>query len=187
MIRSFVLAVLVLSTLPSGARAGGLPVVPFGEALRSAGNITLPAAWAGVWSYEDTSYACGDPENFQTDAGVDTLCTGMPLGDEPNDPFDFDCSGSTIDDDSANITCTFSMDFGGCVVDFSISYVATRNGDTYFLTTTESQTFTPTGCGGADQCTVTETTATRIAPEPVEWCLTPVAATTWGQVKAHYR
>jgi hypothetical protein len=185
MLRLVVVAVLVLSSF--AAPAGALPAMTFGEALRSAGIVTLPAAWAGVWAYEDTSYACGDPQNFQTDAGNDTLCTGQWLGDNPNDTLNFDCSGSTIDDVSANISCTLSMDFGGCVIDVSISYVATRNGETYFLTATESRTFTPTGCGGADECTVTETTATRIGPEPPECPLTAVDATTWGSVKSRYR
>ena len=182
-----VLAVVVLSILPSSARAAGPPPMSFGDVLRSLGNPTIPAAWAGVWTYEDTSYACGNPAVTGTDAGLDTLCTGQWVGDNPNDSFDFDCSGSTIDDNNANIICTFSMSFGPCQVDFSASYVATRTGDRYFLTSTVSQTYTPLGCGGADQCEVTETTADRIAPEPPECPLTPVDATTWGSVKARYR
>jgi hypothetical protein len=182
----FVLAVAVLSILPSAAGAAGPPPMTFAEVLRSLGNPTIPAAWSGIWSYEDTMYVCGNPAVTGTDAGLDTLCTGEWVADDPDDSFDFDCSGFTIDDNNANITCTFSMDFGGCLVDFSASYVATRTGDRYFLTSTVSQTFTPTGCGGADECVVTEETADRIGPE-FPACLTPVDATTWGSVKARYR
>jgi hypothetical protein len=181
MLGFFVLAALVLS-LPSASPAAGLPSMTLGDAL-AAGNLTIPAAWSGIWSVADTSHACGDP-TLETDVTVDTLCTGAPVVD---DPFDIlDCTGSTVDDVSANVNCAGFVEFPGCRIDVSLTIVAARNGDSYVATSTSSQTFTPTGCGGVDECTVTESTGTRIGPEPPD-CQTPVDASTWGLVKSRYR
>jgi hypothetical protein len=186
--RPALVVALVLATLsitPAASSAAGFASFSLEDAFRAGGSPPIPAAWAGVWAAADSIHACGNPTITGTDADFDTLCTGAPVIDESGG---LSCSG-TADDVSANVVCSVTFPAGPppCTAMISVSIVATRNGNSAFVTFTESTSFTPTNCAGMpNTCEVTETTMTRIGPEPSP-CTSPVEASTWGGVKASYR
>jgi hypothetical protein len=118
-------------------------------------------------------------------SGFDTLCTGAPF-EEGGGDVTMACTGS-IDEDSANMICTGTDEVTpGCHVDYEMTIVATRNGDDFFTETTLNAIYDPPFCDSVpNTCLVTETTSTRVAPEPPS-CSTPVETGTWGMVKARY-
>ena len=179
-----ILSMLSIS-LPGSAAADLPPLPTLSAALRSAGGPVVPAAWAGVWATTDSVHLCSDPTILFTDSGLDTLCTGDPIQDEQGG-ITLSCSG-TVDDTSVDITCTGSEELSpGCTVNYETTIVATRNGDSYSGALTVNATFTPPLCDGSpDICIVTESTGTRVGPEPPD-CLSPVEEGTWGRVKAAY-
>lgn len=185
-LRSVVFVSAACFALASAAAAAEFPTristPSFADALR-AGGYTIPAAWAGVWAGTSIDYDCATNAVVGGDSDPDTLCTGDDVS--PGDfGFAFNCSG-TIDDNSANVTCTADSSISICSLHFEFTLVATRSGDSFTATTTISQDFNPDFCG-TDSCVRTETTATRIAPEPAE-CATPVDVISWGEIKSRYR
>ncbi len=152
----------------------------------SGGTITLPAAWAGVWNFEDSDYDCITEEFLNSDANVDTLCTGQVINPDES-PFQLDCTGS-VNDTDIDVHCSGTFPFGPtCMVTMTFSLVAVRNGDNVSATTVFSQDFEPDNCAlQPDNCIRTVGVGTRVGPEPPD-CLTPVEAATWGRVKAGYR
>jgi len=183
MLRFFVLGIATLSITVQSARAAEFRVPTFGDALRSAGDLTIPAAWSGIWAKEDSLHLCSDPTVFVTRAGFDTLCTGATFDEEAGGIM-LNCTGM-VDDDSADITCTGTDNSDpDCTVLFDVHIVAMRNGDSFFRVSTANITHEPPSCD-FDGCIVTETTATREFPEPAE-CLTPVEPGTWGMIKSRY-
>ena len=188
---TLVIAVLATLLLPGFARAAESAVsISFADVLAAAsGDLTIPAAWAGVWDIRDTTRNCGGPVT-ETDAGLDTLCTGASVFESPDGaPVSFDCTG-TITDTVVDVDCTASFEVSpDCLATFTVALDATRTGDSYTAIQTMSITYSGGGLGCdliPDTCTTTATTGTRIGPEPAE-CATPVEATTWGRVKARYR
>lgn len=185
-LRYFVLAIVVLSFMPRDAHSAAFHVPSFGQALR--GSVpSIPAAWAGIWTFRDTTHTCADPNTITgTDSGLDTLCTGQVFQDSTGG-VQVNCTG-TVTDNSADVTCTGSFQFfPGCDVQFTNHLVATRNGNQAFVTTTFNTVYTPSMCLlQLDSCDVTESTLARIAGEPTS-CMTPVQRSTWGAVKVHYR
>lgn len=183
-----------VSCFASLASAEPLPVKQpsFADMLRMAafkarGDATLPAAWAGVWNFEDDDYDCTTNDFLNSDTNVDTLCTGEQL-----DPSDFgiemDCTVTTLNDTDIDIDCSGIYDPGfppGCTITIGFSLVAHRSGDALTATAVFSQDYA-TACLVADDCIRTETVGTRIGPEPPN-CLTAVEPETWGRVKALYR
>jgi hypothetical protein len=170
----------------SAAQSAELRPLSFTDMLRamnSRGNPTLPSAWAGVWDFDDADYDCGTNEFLGSDPSVDTLCTGDTFQEEGK----LDCSG-TASDTEIDIACTGSSEiFPGCNVTSTFTLQATRSGETLTAVATFSFDFEPDDCAfQEDSCIRTETTGTRIAPEPAE-CSTPVEPNTWGRVKAAYR
>jgi hypothetical protein len=187
MLRLLPLGAVVL-TLASAAApdAHAAPLATWqGDAARD-GDLTLPAAWAGIWIDADSLHLCSDPTVFFAITDTDTLCAGDPI-EEEIDGVVLDCSG-TYDDDSADIICVGGGEISpGCTVEYELTIVATRNGDSAFATTTINTTYLPPGCDGEpDTCVVVETTSTRIGPPPPD-CVTAVEAGTWGRIKARYR
>jgi hypothetical protein len=128
---------------------------------------------------------CSDPNVLFAGPGADTLCTGDPIEEGAGD-VTLNCTG-TIDEDSANITCTGSDEVSpGCTVDYEMTIVSTRNGETFFIESTLNATYEPKLCDSVpNTCLVTKSHGTRVGPEPPE-CATPVQPGTWGQLKARY-
>jgi hypothetical protein len=184
MLRYCVLVIAILSITTANVRAAGFHVPTLGEVLQRSGEVTIPAAWSGIWSHQDSLHLCGNPTIFLTGTGEDTLCTGGAFPQGPGG-VTLDCTG-TVDDDSADLTCTGTDDSDPtCIIHYNLLFVATRNGENFFAEGTVTTTHEPQFCD-FDACIVTEITATRVAPEPAE-CLTPVEASTWGMLKARYR
>ncbi len=178
----YVLPVLLTLTLPSESRAATHRMPNFGQILYAANGFTVPAAWAGVWHFEDTIRNCGSPTIIGTDSGDDTLCVGQAL--EPG--MNFTCSG-TINDTHVDITCTGGFQISGCAVSYTQTVQATRTGDTAALHMTMSTTYTPTMCGFVpDSCEDHTEQFTRTGPQPAT-CTTPNRKSSWGSLKLLYR
>jgi len=177
-------AAAVLLFVPAAhAENASVPLPTLGNALSAFGQYTIPASWAGVWNTQDSDFDCDTNKPLGSDADTDTLCTGEVI-----DPgAEISCTGSTSDT-NIDIDCSGTFEIiEGCSVTMEYSFHGTRNGDTANVTTVFSQEFSPTMCAFLpDDCTRTETVATRIGPEP-PGCLTPVLPATWGQLKAVYR
>jgi hypothetical protein len=174
------LAFLVLASASAAAQAAG-PALFHGPRPSPFDTITLPPAWSGIWSYSDTTYACGNPTPTYSSSGLDTLCAGQDvLGGSGST---YNCTGSFTDTDG-NVTCTaVDTAFTGCSYTVTINIVATRSGDTYTSTTTTTTTWSPASCAGvANSCYVTNSHGTRTGPQPPN-CGTPVVPLTWGRIK----
>jgi hypothetical protein len=183
-LRLLAAGIVTLFITAQSARAADFRVPTLGDALLRAGNPTIPAAWSGIWAFEDSTHLCSDPMVIFTSTGFDTLCTGGSI-EEGQGGIPLDCTG-TVDDNSVDVTCTGTDDSDPlCIIHYSFHLVANRNGDSFFAESTIDVTYEPSGCD-FDQCIVTETTATRTGPEP-PGCLTPVEPSTWGTIKAQYR
>ena len=92
-------------------------------------------------------------------------------------------------DTTVDITCSGQEEYSPtCVALLTYTLQATRNGDTMTVTSSLSTDFTPDLCYKTipDFCIETQSTATRVAPEPKD-CLTSVDEISWGKVKAFYR
>ena len=179
-------SVSLVSLVPRPAAAADAPRLDLGHWLAAAGSTTVPAAWAGVWSFEDDDYDCDTNMLLSSDVSADTLCTNEQIFEDPG-VAGWSCSG-TVSDTSIDINCSGSEEVDtGCTLDFVYTLTATRVGDTLLATVTIGRTFTPTGCGFLpDFCLRTESTGTRIGPEPPN-CTTAVAPSTWGRTKSQYR
>jgi len=169
----------------SGSDANFVYRPNLGDVLRAAGDLTIPAAWSGVWEFEDTDYDCTTKLPTGTGSDTDTLCTGEAIyGDDAK----LNCTG-TVSDTEVDVDCTGDVEvFPGCVLTFNFSLTATRSGDTLTSSSTVSQVYTPPLCafGQPDQCQRTDSVANRVGPEPPD-CLTSVEEMSWGRVKAVYR
>ena len=177
-------AAAVLFVVPAAhAERASLPLPSLANALSGFGQYTIPAAWAGVWNFQDSDYDCKTNVLIDTFAETDTLCSGQVIYDDPK----IQCTGS-VSDTHIDIECsaTFPID-EGCSATFTFTLDGTRTGDTANATSISSQEFTPPMCAFIpDSCTRTESVMTRIGPEPPN-CLTAVEPATWGQLKAVYR
>ena len=167
-------------------RAGSLPGIPsrtLGE------DVVIPAAWAGIWTFVDSTYDC-QGSLIGTDSGVDTLCTGQSGDPGEGEPFPVECSG-TITDNSIDYTCSYSEVIDKeCTLSFTVVLQGTMSTNSYVLTNTV--TLSAVGTSKAclffpGSCTRTVSRGTRTAPEPVAYCATPVDETTWGRMKSRYR
>lgn len=149
------------------------------------GEIVIPPEWAGIWSYSDTTYNCLG-QVVGTSSGFDTLCAGVRFDTDPS----VSCSGSA----TANTYtqhCTSSGEvFPDCNYTIVVDTQGTRTGDTFFSVSVFTATYSGTGKGCdllQDQCQQYNSHATRTGPAPSEYCATPAAETSWGQVKSLYR
>jgi hypothetical protein len=179
------LLVVLAATFALLPRPTAAAAMSLGQWLAAAGNPTVPAAWAGVWDFNDDDYDCVTNDLLSSDSSADTLCTNAEIfGDSSSG---WICSGTTSDT-SLEVTCSYTEEIDtGCTVTIENTLSATRTGETLVATATSSQTFTPTGCAFIpDNCIRTETTGTRIGPEPPN-CTTAVGPSTWGRTKAQYR
>lgn len=181
--RTLLLA-LTLS-LATGVPARAAAPLHLDEVLAALGDASVPAAWAGVWQFQEDDYDCTTNAFLGHSTTEDTLCAGAPVfgGSLPG----WSCTG-TGDDTSLDITCSGSEEIDtGCTVTFTQTLTATRSGDTVNAVATFSQTFSPEGCAFIpDSCTRTESVGTRLGPPP-PGCTTATVSETWGRTKAHYR
>jgi hypothetical protein len=168
----------------SQANVPEVPRISLKDVFASLGNTTIPAAWAGVWTFTNDLYECTLQFPIGSEANTDTLCTGELVNDDPV----LVCSGTTTDT-TIDITCSGQEEYGpGCVALITYTIQATRNGDSMTATSTIASDFDPDLCykETPDFCIEQQTTGTRVGPEPKD-CLTSVDALSWGSVKAFYR
>jgi hypothetical protein len=152
------------------------------DVFHSLGDLTIPAAWGGIWNFNNNDFECITKVPTGSDADIDTLCTGDVFFDS-----NLTCTG-TADDTNIDVECTGEIEvIDDCFMTFTYTLTANRNGDSLTASSTQSQVFTPPFCAfQPDQCILTETNGTRVAPEPKN-CLTAVEEMSWGRVKAVYR
>ncbi|HEV8481176.1 MAG TPA: hypothetical protein VGR66_10320 [Candidatus Eisenbacteria bacterium] len=177
---------LCLSLIATGS-AQAERSTSFRDVLRSA-SVPVPAEWAGVWTTVDTSYDCVTLAFKNTNTQTDTVCVGQEVGDPGTLPYNITCTGSA-NATTVHMHCTGSGELiPGCTVDIDIVTDGTVSGDSYYMVTTSSFTYTGAGCLGIpDQCLVLHSHGTRIASAPPAYCATPTQPSTWGGLKAHYR
>jgi len=167
---------------------GGLPtdsLAKSGAGLHAVlgGGARVPAAWAGIWVFTKTEYACPTNDIVSTTVGQDTLCAGE-LFEEENDPFT--CITS-INDAGADVVCSAAFELiPGCTVVSEYETHLRRIGDSIVGTTTGTASSVPAGCAGPETCGHEEYSGVRIAPPPAD-CSLPVDDLSWGQLKSRYR
>ncbi len=182
-----ILALIVFALLAVSARSEARPFKPptLIDAVRGTG-YTIPAAWSGIWQYEDSTYQCTPRVLTGTDSGLDTLCAGTSFEPDTTEGINYDCTG-TVTDTFVDITCTGAIKFEGCSATFETRSIGNRTGETFIATTTISTTWTPPGCAfQPNTCEQIVSRNTRIAPQP-EGCATPALQGTWGALKSRYR
>lgn len=164
---------------------------PRSHGLRAAlgGGVVVPPEWAGIWTYVDSTYDCDG--NFESlDGGTDTLCAGRVFQPVEDNPYPLVCNENTTAS-TVEVSCTAFVEIvPDCDAMFTFEFNGTRTGDSYFVTALSRTEFVGTApeCGFLpNSCSRTNTHGTRIAPEPVAYCATPVEPTTWGRVKTRYR
>jgi hypothetical protein len=187
MFRAVCVALLAIALVPAAARAGHPSIPNFMDVLRMhGGDPQIPPAWAGIWHSIDTTRTCGTQNVLRTDDRNDTLCVGTY--DPDTSSIDFNCTG-TITDTNVNLTCTGSLSFKGCTINFTFTTVGTRNGDTADLVETLNQSFNPPLCAFIpDSCEETTRHVVRLGPiTPGDCPTTPAVPTTWGSLKIRYR
>lgn len=150
-------------------------------------DIITPPEWGGVWDFDDHTYDCVTNELIGSEAYTDTICGGSSI--EFDDPgFPMTCTGFA-DATTVSITCTASIDVAeDCVMEFSNVLNAVRDGDNFEAVQTVSTTLVGTGCIiPMENCSRTETIATRVGPQPDPCVQSPVENVDWGTVKSLYR
>jgi hypothetical protein len=166
----------------------------FTDVLRaSVATITIPPEWDGIWVSVDSVYDC--TTGFEnTEAFLDTLCSGAVFGYDGDDPtgglITFTCDG-TADATTAHVECSGSGEvFPDCTVTVLTTLDAIRTGDSYVAVAVSTITYSGTGFGCdflTDTCKRVVTRANRSGPAPPAYCATPARPSTWGRVKVRYR
>lgn len=180
-------ALVVIASLPSVTRSAEVRIPALGQMI-AAGGFTIPAEWAGVWTYADTTRICDTMVILDIDSGVDTLCAGVSLEPEPDSlgGVEYTCSGS-VTATTFDFTCTATVEIDSCMTTFSYTSQATRTGDTAVSYFRFSQSYDGPICDFLpDVCQESYETLTRIAPPPSS-CTTAVREGSWGAVKLLYR
>lgn len=171
---------------PGTARAAAWSPPSLGHILRTASGPVIPAAWAGVWSFKDTTRNCNTHEILSATSGNDTLCTGGAFSDTVQGGIQFTCTGNATDT-QFDVTCTGSETIPPCTVDIQVHITGTMSGDVARIQGQITTTYSGTGCPVPDQCTDLSDVYTRIGPPPNPCDTTPVKPTTWGRLKMIYR
>lgn len=184
--QTLVAMMLLLAILPAAGHAVEVKPLSLKQALQ-AGGFELPAEWAGVWAYEDTTRDCDTMEILDISTGLDTLCAGMPLApDSSGSGWQYECSG-TASSTVIELDCSFSITFEECTITYRQVTHATRNGDTMRVHFRSTTTSTPTFCAFMpDSCEDLFERLTRQGPAPAT-CTTAVESETWSRVKTLYR
>jgi hypothetical protein len=182
---ALLLSLVLMLVHPSQSSAASKPIRSLKQSLHQLGDVTVPAAWAGIWTVSDTMKLCGVPGPIiPVQTHSDTMCAGDVItGDET---VTYTCSG-TATATTVDMTCTGSSDDGnGCVGDYTETLHGTRNGDDALLTYTINVVYTPSGCQD-DGCIELVIAMHRTAGPPAECSITPTLKTTWGKLKKRYR
>lgn len=180
-----VLALALSATCP--ARAGEAPRISLAtifSALDS--DPAVPTAWGGIWDTDIDTRICDNPLVLFTSSFVDTLCPGTEVDPGAGDPGSVtNCTG-TATDASINMTCTYAQEVTpGCMLNATVDYVSTRNGDSFSTNMRIQSTYTGDCTDVEDSCIEMDITGTRIGPAPAD-CAVPVDRVTWGTVKSRY-
>ena len=179
---SLTLALLAL-VLWIGASHAGSSLSPNRLARIAKISVIVPPEWDGIWATQDSIYDCeGNLEVALP--GADTLCGGQNYT-----PGDFTCTG-TATVTTVDMTCEGTQDAGpDCIADVLQEIHGTRTGDTYFLVSNITLTYSGTGCFGAPpDCFQVNVHGTRSGPTmPADCAPTPARRSTWGEVKTTYR
>ncbi len=184
-LRPLMAVVLTALILPLASEAREFKRPSALDAVRGTG-FAIPAAWAGVWLYEDSTYTCSPRVFTELESGLDTLCAGVSLEPDTSGGFTYDCNG-TVTDTQIDLTCTGSFKDDGCTVNFTSVTEGTRTGETFIATVTFSISYSPPFCAFVPNfCEVLVSRSTRIAPQP-GGCATPTWQGTWGNLKTRYR
>jgi len=181
----------VLTLLPGSATAGrpaaGIRQL-FGIAAGT-GAIIVPQEWGGIWTSVDSTYDCTGGFQF-VDGSADTLCPGAVIVDPVVFPISYTCTGSA-DATTVTVNCSGSTEIApDCMATYTLTLQGTRTGDTSFMVSTMSTTYSGTGefCDFIpDECVQTNSHGTRTGPAPSEYCQTPALPKSWGEVKVRYR
>lgn len=178
---------LLCLLLPSAAWCRTARMPSFAQTLAAGSGYVIPAAWAGIWTYNDTTYTCAPLTYDSDDSGLDTLCAGASFEPDSTTGFNYNCTG-TITDTQLDLTCTGSFDFSGCTVSFTQTSHGTRSGESVFVRSTFVTSYSPPAAcfGQLDSCEQTNSHLTRIAPQPAS-CTTAVRHEPWGALKVRYR
>ncbi len=160
----------------------------FGIAGASA-TIVIPQEWGGIWTSVDSTYDCGGPLQF-VDGSVDTLCAGAVIVDPVTFPISYTCTGSA-DATTVDVTCSGATEIiPDCMATYTLTLHGTRSGDSYFMVSTMSTSYSGSaeGCDLIpDDCVQTNSHGTRTGPAPIEYCQTPALPSSWGELKVRYR
>ena len=103
-----VAAAVLFGCAGRACRSGFAPCAEPCQRAERVRQYTIPAAWGGVWSFQDSDYDCKTNVLIETfPAETDTLCSGQVIYDDPK----FQCTGS-VSDTHIDIQCsaTFPID-----------------------------------------------------------------------------
>jgi hypothetical protein len=181
----------VLTLLPGSASAAkpasGIKQL-FGIAAAS-DVIVIPQEWGGIWTSVDSTYDCTGAFQF-VDGSADTLCPGAVVVDPGLFPITYDCTGNA-DATTVNVECSGSAELmPDCMATYTYSMHGTRSGDSYFMVSSISTSYSGTakGCDLVpSSCTQFNSHGTRTGPAPIEYCQTPALPSSWGELKVRYR
>lgn len=152
------------------------------QSLRAA--IPAPTEWDGIWDTVDSVYICGLPFVF-AGADTDTICGGTEF--TPPVEGAFTCTGSATAT-TYHFVCTGTLVVDvDCSAEVTSTVDGTRTGDTFYIVTETSGTYTGAGCPPGPFCATIHVRGTRLGPAPPAYCATPTLPRTWGSVKATYR
>lgn len=183
---------LALVTVPAGVALAddGVPVVPDSWLFSLLDEITIPQEWAGIWENEINVYDCETNFLLFSSTELDTMCTGGPVMEpDEGEEIQITCTG-TVDGGSIDIQCSGSVVIGpDCTAEIEWVSVGTRDGDTMTSTTTMTTTYVGAGCEGgpSEFCIRSESSGTRIGPEPEDCDFVANEAHSWSTLKGLYR
>lgn len=148
----------------------------------SAGDLTYPAGWEGVWDVHTDTRDCKTLTLLGSSDEENTICEG--------DPFEYDlgfeCTG-TVSDGAVDVTCVGSYEaFPGCVATVTMEREGTRSGGSLEGVTTLTTVYEGESCGVLEMtCIRNEETGTRTGADP-DCTKTPIDGVSWGQIKLRY-
>jgi len=166
--------------IPSTALTTTLLLILAGSA--SAGDLTYPAGWEGVWETHTETKDCKTLTLLGESDDEVTICEG--------DPFEyakgFDCTG-TVTDGSVDVTCVGSYQaLPDCIATVTFEREGTRTGGSFEGVTTLTTVYEGVGCGVLEMtCIRNEETGTRTSADP-DCSKTPTDRISWGEIKLRY-
>lgn len=146
--------------------------------------IPYPDAFIGIWENTSVTRDCVTQVILAQSTEQDTICAGDTFDPDIEGQFPITCTG-TITETTVDIHCTGTFEVTPeCTATIQFDTDGTRNGDTWTSTTTVEITYV--GCPIPGSCTTTQSTGTRVDPDPAACPPAPVASSTWGKIKQRY-